>query len=76
MTETRISRFINWIIGWGPEDDKMLESINKLYKEYNVRISPQGGISKTSKPEFKEKHMQEIRDFQKRTEHLLNKGEK
>lgn len=33
-------------------DKEILDAINKLNKEYDVRIGPRGGISKTSKPEF------------------------
>lgn len=31
------------------EDKKFFESLLKLFKEYDVRISPRGGLSKTRK---------------------------
>lgn len=42
------------------EEKEFFAALHKLYEEYDVRISPRGGISKTSKPEFVEKHRKEL----------------
>lgn len=54
---------INWLKSLftpSKEDKEFFESINKLYKEYDVRIGPRGGMSKISKPEYVEKHRKEL----------------
>ena len=33
------------------EEKQLFKALDKLYKEYDVRISPRGGMSKTSKSE-------------------------
>lgn len=53
----------NWIKSFlkpSEEDKKFFDSLHKLYEEYDVRIGPRGGISKTSKPEYLEKHLREL----------------
>lgn len=42
------------------EEKQFYKALHKLYQEYDVRISPRGGISKTSKPEYAEKHRKEL----------------
>jgi len=58
-------RFLDWLFGFGPEEQKMLDSMHKLCQEYDVHIGI-GHISKTSKPEFVEKHRKELMDFGRR----------
>lgn len=56
---------INWLKSLfcpSEEEKQLIESLKKLYREYDVRIGPRGGISKTSKPEFVEKHRKELAD--------------
>lgn len=39
---------------------KFLKALHKLYEEYDVEITPRGGMRKTSKPEYVEKHRKEL----------------
>lgn len=48
------------------EDLEMIDAINHLFKEYDVYISPRGGLRKTSKPEFIAKHRKELSEMSKR----------
>lgn len=56
------------------EEKKFFEAIDKLYEEYDVRISPRGGLSKTSKPEFAEKHRQRDRETAEAIKKYLDDG--
>lgn len=55
------------------EELEMFKAIDKLFEEYDVRISPRGGMSKKSKPEYAEKHRKELQEFAKKCSHLIER---
>lgn len=56
------------------EEKDFLEALHRLFKEYDVRIGPRN-ISKTSKPEYAEKHREERMDaFPEISRQIKEKG--
>lgn len=53
------------------KDKKMIQIINKLCEEHDVRIYCRG-FSKTSKPEYKEKHRKELADIADKISRNIN----
>lgn len=55
------------------EDLELIESINILFKEWDVTITPRGAISKISKTKYREKHRKMDEDFAKDTKNPIRK---